>query len=157
MKRVSTPSPNAVIFLSDGSRPGPQFRLAYELKDQIMHGSRTENSKCECPGNKIGNRTLSGVGRSFSRSCAKSQKHLQALNRLGEACAAGLGLIDIRERAGISRQRRKPRGPAPKRFDLANLREIGGDPGETLTGSRLSSKARASSLSITRRSPSRLA
>ena len=35
---VSTPSPNTVIFLSDGSQPGPQFRLTYELKDQIMYG-----------------------------------------------------------------------------------------------------------------------
>ena len=35
---VSTPSPNSVVFLSDSSQSGPQFRLAYELKDQIMYG-----------------------------------------------------------------------------------------------------------------------
>jgi hypothetical protein len=35
---VSTPSPASVIFLSDSSQPGPQFRLVYELKDQIMYG-----------------------------------------------------------------------------------------------------------------------
>jgi len=35
---VSTPSASSVVFLSDGSRPGPQFRLVYELKDAVMSG-----------------------------------------------------------------------------------------------------------------------
>lgn len=35
---VSTPSPMSVIFLSDSSTPGPQFRLVYEKKDAIMSG-----------------------------------------------------------------------------------------------------------------------
>lgn len=35
---VSTPSPNAAVFLSESSQPGPQFRLTYELKGQIMYG-----------------------------------------------------------------------------------------------------------------------
>src|ERR1700753_732304 len=35
---VSTPSPASVLFLSDSSQPGPQFRLAYELKGQVMYG-----------------------------------------------------------------------------------------------------------------------
>jgi hypothetical protein len=36
---VSTPSPTSAVFLSDNSQPGPQFRLAYELKGQVMHGT----------------------------------------------------------------------------------------------------------------------
>jgi hypothetical protein len=35
---VSTPTATSAIFLSDGSQPGPQFRLVYELKDAIMSG-----------------------------------------------------------------------------------------------------------------------
>jgi hypothetical protein len=35
---ISTPSPTSVVFLSDSSQPGPQFRLTYELKGQIMFG-----------------------------------------------------------------------------------------------------------------------
>jgi hypothetical protein len=35
---VSTPGPTTVVFLSDGSQPGPQFRLMYELKTGIMYG-----------------------------------------------------------------------------------------------------------------------
>ena len=35
---VSTPTSRSVVFLSDPSVPGPQFRLAYELKDQVMSG-----------------------------------------------------------------------------------------------------------------------
>jgi len=35
---VSTPSPASAVFLSDSSQPGPQFRLAYELKGQVMFG-----------------------------------------------------------------------------------------------------------------------
>lgn len=35
---VSTPSPVSAIFLSDSSQPGPQFRLTYELKEQVMYG-----------------------------------------------------------------------------------------------------------------------
>jgi hypothetical protein len=35
---VSTPTPTTAIFLSDSSRPGPRFRLVYELKDAIMFG-----------------------------------------------------------------------------------------------------------------------
>jgi hypothetical protein len=35
---VSTPSPASAVFLSDNSQPGPQFRLTYELKGQIMYG-----------------------------------------------------------------------------------------------------------------------
>ena len=33
---VSTPRPNAVVFLSDA--PGPEFRLSYELAGEIMAG-----------------------------------------------------------------------------------------------------------------------
>jgi hypothetical protein len=35
---VSTPTPSSAIFLSDPSVPGPQFRLVYELKDNLMAG-----------------------------------------------------------------------------------------------------------------------
>jgi hypothetical protein len=35
---VSTPTATSVVFLSESSRPGPQFRLSYELKDQRMFG-----------------------------------------------------------------------------------------------------------------------
>jgi hypothetical protein len=35
---VSTPSATTAIFLSDGSQPGPQFRLVYELKGAEMDG-----------------------------------------------------------------------------------------------------------------------
>jgi hypothetical protein len=35
---VSTPSAASAVFLSDASRPGPQFRLMYELKDGVMWG-----------------------------------------------------------------------------------------------------------------------
>lgn len=35
---VSTPSPTSAVFLSDNSQPGPQFRLAYELKGGVMYG-----------------------------------------------------------------------------------------------------------------------
>ena len=35
---VTTPAPTTVVFLSDGSQPGPQFRLTYELKDATMSG-----------------------------------------------------------------------------------------------------------------------
>jgi hypothetical protein len=35
---VSIPSPTTAIFLSEASRPGPQFRLIYELKDAVMSG-----------------------------------------------------------------------------------------------------------------------
>jgi hypothetical protein len=35
---VSTPSPTSAVFLSDSSQPGPQFRLAYELKGGVMYG-----------------------------------------------------------------------------------------------------------------------
>lgn len=35
---VSTPTPATAIFLSDGSQPGPQFRLSYELKGVVMAG-----------------------------------------------------------------------------------------------------------------------
>ena len=33
---VSAPTATSVIFLSDASRPGPQFRLSYELSGSIM-------------------------------------------------------------------------------------------------------------------------
>jgi hypothetical protein len=36
---VSTPSMTSAVFLSDSSQPGPQFRLAYELKGQVMSGT----------------------------------------------------------------------------------------------------------------------
>jgi hypothetical protein len=36
---VSTPSPTSAVFLSDSSQPGPQFRLVYELKGQVMYGT----------------------------------------------------------------------------------------------------------------------
>jgi hypothetical protein len=35
---VSTPAPATALFLSDGSQPGPQFRLVYELKGAVMWG-----------------------------------------------------------------------------------------------------------------------
>jgi hypothetical protein len=35
---VSTPDATTAIFLSDGSQPGPQFRLMYELKGAAMSG-----------------------------------------------------------------------------------------------------------------------
>ncbi len=35
---VSTPDPKSVVFLSDGSIPGPQFQLTYELKNSVMSG-----------------------------------------------------------------------------------------------------------------------
>lgn len=35
---VSTPTPTSAIFLSEASRPGPQFRLVYDLKDGTMSG-----------------------------------------------------------------------------------------------------------------------
>lgn len=35
---VSTPSPTSAVFLSDSSQPGPQFRLVYELKAEVMYG-----------------------------------------------------------------------------------------------------------------------
>jgi hypothetical protein len=35
---VSTPDATTAIFLSDGSLPGPQFRLLYELKGAVMWG-----------------------------------------------------------------------------------------------------------------------
>jgi hypothetical protein len=35
---VSTPTPTSVVFLSEASRPGPQFRLSYELKDSLLLG-----------------------------------------------------------------------------------------------------------------------
>jgi hypothetical protein len=35
---VSTPSASSVIFLSDASRPGPQFRLSYSLDGSTMSG-----------------------------------------------------------------------------------------------------------------------
>jgi|ERR1700728_1589221 hypothetical protein len=35
---VSTPTPGSAVFTSDPSVPGPQFRLAYELKGAIMSG-----------------------------------------------------------------------------------------------------------------------
>jgi hypothetical protein len=35
---VSTPAATTAVFLSDGARPGPQFRLTYELKTGIMSG-----------------------------------------------------------------------------------------------------------------------
>jgi hypothetical protein len=36
---VSTPSPTSAVFLSDNSQSGPQFRLTYELKGQVMYGT----------------------------------------------------------------------------------------------------------------------
>jgi hypothetical protein len=35
---VSTPVPNTAVFVSDSARPGPQFRLMYELKGRVMLG-----------------------------------------------------------------------------------------------------------------------
>jgi hypothetical protein len=35
---VTTPEVNTAVFLSDGSTPGPQFRLTYALKGDIMSG-----------------------------------------------------------------------------------------------------------------------
>jgi hypothetical protein len=36
--QVSTPTASSVIFLSDPSRPGPQFRLSYALNGSILSG-----------------------------------------------------------------------------------------------------------------------
>jgi hypothetical protein len=35
---VTVPTATSVVFLSEPSRPGPQFRLTYELKDSVMLG-----------------------------------------------------------------------------------------------------------------------
>jgi hypothetical protein len=35
---VSTPDSTTAMFLSEASRPGPQFRLVYELNDAVMWG-----------------------------------------------------------------------------------------------------------------------
>jgi hypothetical protein len=35
---VTTPTPTSVIFLSEPGRPGPQFRLTYEMKDSLLLG-----------------------------------------------------------------------------------------------------------------------
>ncbi len=35
---VTLPTATSVMFLTDGSTPGPQFRLSYELKDGTMFG-----------------------------------------------------------------------------------------------------------------------
>ncbi len=35
---VTTPTATSVVFLSEPSGPGPQFRLTYELKDGLMSG-----------------------------------------------------------------------------------------------------------------------
>jgi hypothetical protein len=35
---VSVPKPGTVLFLSDSSQPGPQFRLSYELTGSVMAG-----------------------------------------------------------------------------------------------------------------------
>jgi hypothetical protein len=35
---ISTPAPATAVFLSDGSVPGPQFRVVYTLKESIMSG-----------------------------------------------------------------------------------------------------------------------
>ena len=35
---VTSSFPGSVIFLSDPSVPGPQFRLAYELTDRVLYG-----------------------------------------------------------------------------------------------------------------------
>ncbi len=35
---VTTPNPNTAVFLSEGSTPGPRFRLVYERKGQTMAG-----------------------------------------------------------------------------------------------------------------------
>jgi hypothetical protein len=35
---VTTPTPSSVVFLSEASRPGPQYRLSYEIKDNLLLG-----------------------------------------------------------------------------------------------------------------------
>lgn len=35
---VASPQPQTVIFLSDQSQPGPQFRLTYELRERVLYG-----------------------------------------------------------------------------------------------------------------------
>jgi hypothetical protein len=35
---VSTPTASSVVFLSEASRPGPRFRLSYELKGSVLFG-----------------------------------------------------------------------------------------------------------------------
>ncbi len=36
--RAEIPAANSVVFLSEASQPGPQYRLSYELKGGIMYG-----------------------------------------------------------------------------------------------------------------------
>jgi hypothetical protein len=36
--QISTPTPTSAVFLSDGSQPGPQFRLVYERTGDTMFG-----------------------------------------------------------------------------------------------------------------------
>jgi hypothetical protein len=35
---VSSSIPGSVVFLSDPSVPGPQFRLMYELRERVLYG-----------------------------------------------------------------------------------------------------------------------
>jgi hypothetical protein len=35
---VTVPAPNSVVFLSDPTQPGPQYRLSYEFVDGVMSG-----------------------------------------------------------------------------------------------------------------------
>ena len=35
---VSAPTPTSAVFISDASKPGPRFRLLYELKEGVMSG-----------------------------------------------------------------------------------------------------------------------
>jgi hypothetical protein len=35
---VTAPTPTSAVFISDGSTPGPRFRLVYELKERVMSG-----------------------------------------------------------------------------------------------------------------------
>lgn len=36
---VSTPDPTTAVFLSETSKPGPRFRLTYQLKNAVMRGT----------------------------------------------------------------------------------------------------------------------
>ena len=59
---VSTPTPTSVVFLSEASHPGPQFRLTYELKDSLLLGK----FRCKCLARPNGSPTWSGVAQRSS-------------------------------------------------------------------------------------------
>ncbi len=55
---VSTPNAHTVVSLSESSRPGPQFRLMYELENSVMSGK----FQMHMPGQADWNLISSGLG-----------------------------------------------------------------------------------------------